>query len=110
MGGPSESQTTVQREKLESYLTGLNVGDEVSYRYTVLSAADELSSPWSPSEVHAQPGKLQQIYVGDGYAATEVTRRIYRRTSDNDAVGSLVDTIKGHGILTWPEDEYVENI
>jgi hypothetical protein len=50
-------------------------------------------------------GRLRQIYIGDGYAAREMTRKIYRRTSETDKTGTLVATISGHGIMQWPEEK-----
>lgn len=88
-------------------LVGLNVGDKVSYRYTLHApeGGPELcTSPWSVLSEYTNSGKLQQLYVGDGYAAMDTTRKIYRRTIESDKVGKLVATIKGHGILTWPTE------
>jgi hypothetical protein len=89
-------------------LEGLNDTDTVAYRYTLHDPVDDTvlsCSPWGPYTKHtAEGGKLQQIYVGDGYAAMKTTRKIYRRTSKADWVGVLVGTITGHGILKWPED------
>jgi hypothetical protein len=94
-------------------LAALQVGDKIAYRYALHPDADMpqlSSSPWSDWVVNVEAGKLQQIYVGDGYATVDITRKIYLRTSESDEVGKLVATIRGHGIMTWPEDDHKASI
>lgn len=87
-------------------LIGLEKGSKVSYRVALHEDAKSpelFSTPWSKLADGALYGKLRPIYVGDGFAAKNTTRKIYRRISEDDKVGILVATLTGHGVMQWPE-------
>lgn len=76
--------------------------------YTIHESKDAqkvlAKSPRSSSIIYEKASELKQLYIGDGFAAMNTTRRIYRSTSENDDVGTLVDIITGHCIMFWPQE------
>jgi len=82
-------------------------GTQLSFRFSLHSDAsgpELFSSPWSDFVRYDNGGKIRPMYIGDGFAAMDTTRKLYCRTSVTDLVGKLVATIRGRGIMTWPEE------
>ena len=92
----------------ESALAGLNVGNQMWFWYTIHESKDApkvlARSPRSSAIIYEKASELKQLYVGDGNAAMNTSRRIYRSTSKDDNVGTLVDIITGHCIMLWPQE------
>ncbi|KAK0625009.1 hypothetical protein B0T17DRAFT_531665 [Bombardia bombarda] len=96
---------------------GLRVGDKVSYKFT-LQLADKgapvggvlQSSEWSGWVECTEAGKIPEMYIGDGFAATNTARKIYQRREATDSEGKLVATVVGHGILTWPSAKHHSSV
>lgn len=97
------------------------IGTHLSYRVQLVAKDGKPighSSPWSEWVRSTSQTTLHQFLIGDGYAMTDVTRRIYMRARAAGMMkfdipneeGVLVETVTGHGLMLWPENSNVEKI
>ena len=97
------------------------IGTHLSFRFQLVDNDGRPighSSPWSEWNTPASQTTLHQFLIGDGYAMSDITRRIYMRARGAGRMkfdipgeeGVLVETITGHGLMSWPENSSSEKM
>lgn len=96
------------------------IGSRISFRYFLVTESGKplvkkssamSSSPWSKWITTTSLSTLPQLLIGDGWAMDDTYRQIWMRLrlpgDDRDDVagdkGKLLQTLKGHGFMFWPD-------
>lgn len=96
------------------------IGTRLSFRFVLVTdsgtplvenSLPKSTSPWSVWTTTTSQTSMAQFVIGDGYAMNDTHRQIWMRSrkpgdTREDVAGedgTVVQTIKGHGFMFWPD-------